>query len=320
MVAHGGLAALSGPRRHTQARSAARECPNTQQLGACYPELHFGDPTSHASFGYNWTHPSAPPSRPWEHFTTEELGANVGGIKSAAVKCAAEVEPVHARESWRRVRGATGALSALLTCIDRAPRPRQVPSMRQYDSDGFIALAIPFFSDTYLPRQEGLASEIRNFHDAVVTPTNGRTPRFYCVRVSLNGRHVKQLCDPGADGHGHEPYTGAVRATIEEWWNDLKRGHFLDSQTRSAERGTSTAPRLPSHQSHTAQSRTSTRTLVNGHWSFTSPRSISSGGAQRSGPGRATLAGASPARRSDHAAAAAQEQLPRRALPHLPHV
>ena len=52
------------------------------------------------------------------------------------------------------------------------------------------------------------------------------------MRVSHNGHHIKQLCDPGAKGDGLEPYTGAVRATVEEWWNDIKRGHFLDSESR----------------------------------------------------------------------------------------
>ena len=104
--------------------------------------------------------------------------------------------------------------------------------MRQYDSSGFVALAIPFFSDTYLPAEEGEVGTITDYKLSYVTTENGRTPRFYCVRVSHNGRHLKQLCDPGTNGDGIEPYTGAVRATVEEWWNDLKRGHFLDANTR----------------------------------------------------------------------------------------
>ena len=71
-----------------------------------------------------------------------------------------------------------------------------------------------------------------DYKDYYVTPSNGRQAAFYCVRLTTNGRHLKQLCDPGANGQGAEPYTGAVRAAIEEWWNDLKRGHFLDASTR----------------------------------------------------------------------------------------
>ena len=104
--------------------------------------------------------------------------------------------------------------------------------MREYDASGFVAVAIPFFSDTYLSYEEGEAGSITDYKNSYVTTENGRTARFYCVRVSHNGRHMKQLCDPGADGAGAEPYTGAVRATVEEWWNDLKRGHFLDANTR----------------------------------------------------------------------------------------
>jgi hypothetical protein len=55
---------------------------------------------------------------------------------------------------------------------------------------------------------------------------------FYCVRVSTNGRRIKQLCDPGTGGNGTGAMTGAVRAAVEEAWNDLKRGHFLDARSR----------------------------------------------------------------------------------------
>lgn len=109
----------------------------------------------------------------------------------------------------------------------------EVASQRTYDAEGYIALAIPFFSDTYLPPQEGDPSEVIDFREHYVNTTNGRVPRHYCVRLSPNGRHIRQLCDPGVDGRGTEPYTGAVRAAVEEWWNDLKRGHFLDAQSRA---------------------------------------------------------------------------------------
>ena len=45
--------------------------------------------------------------------------------------------------------------------------------------------------------------------------------------------HVRQLCDPtdGPDGTGR--MTGVVRDAVEEMWGDLKRGHFIDQQTRA---------------------------------------------------------------------------------------
>ena len=107
-----------------------------------------------------------------------------------------------------------------------------VPSQKVYESGGYVALAIPFFSDTFLPPQEGRAHEVTDFQAHRVTTTNGRTPRFYCVRVSPNGRRLKQLCDPGSGGNGTGHMTGAVRATVEEWWNDLKRAHFIDARSR----------------------------------------------------------------------------------------
>lgn len=94
-----------------QIRTDAQDCPTTNQIGLCYPEITRGRGST-TSFGHNWTHPNSPPSHPWEYHSVEELGANEEGIISAAV-----------------------------------------PSMRTYDSDGYVAVAIPFFSDTFLPRQ-----------------------------------------------------------------------------------------------------------------------------------------------------------------------
>ena len=42
-----------------------------------------------------------------------------------------------------------------------------------------------------------------------------------------------QVCDPTTnrrDGSGK--MTGVVRAAVENMWNDLKRGHYLDSRSR----------------------------------------------------------------------------------------
>jgi len=174
-----------------QLRAKAEKCTTTKQLGLCYPELLALGSGDNASFGYNWTHPTKPPAKPWMHYSTSELGGDPEGLISAAV-----------------------------------------PSMRKYDADGYVALAIPFFSDTFLPEQHGLPAEVTDYRNHYVNTTNGRTPAYYCIRVSHDGRHIKQLCDPGTNGDGTGAYTGAVRATIEEWWNDLKRGHFIDAQSR----------------------------------------------------------------------------------------
>ena len=42
-----------------------------------------------------------------------------------------------------------------------------------------------------------------------------------------------QVCDPTTnrrDGSGK--MTGVVRAAVENMWNDLKRGHYIDSRSR----------------------------------------------------------------------------------------
>ena len=65
-----------------------------------------------------------------------------------------------------------------------------------------------------------------------VNSRNGRTPRYYCLRTSFNGNHVEQLCDPGSNGDGTGVNTGRVRASVEQLWNDLRRGHFLDTRSR----------------------------------------------------------------------------------------
>ena len=56
-------------------------------------------------------------------------------------------------------------------------------------------------------------------------------PRYFCVRLSWNGEHLHQLCDPNDPTTGRT--TGVVRAAVEEFFNDLKRGHFIDRQTRA---------------------------------------------------------------------------------------
>ena len=44
--------------------------------------------------------------------------------------------------------------------------------------------------------------------------------------------HINQLCDPMEPG-GSNRTTGVVRMAIEEFWNDLKRAHWVDHATRA---------------------------------------------------------------------------------------
>ena len=94
----------------------------------------------------------------------------------------------------------------------------------------FVVTFVPFFSDAWLEEQRGPATEVADFRDSYVNLTNGRQARYFCARLSWNGLHVHQLCDPN-DEYGR--VTGVVRAAVESLFHDLKRGHFIDSQTRA---------------------------------------------------------------------------------------
>ena len=69
-----------------QSRSAPQMCAGVHQLGQCYPELEYGGHKgATATFGHNKTHPEEEPEFVWKHYTTEQLGGNPEGIKSAAI-------------------------------------------------------------------------------------------------------------------------------------------------------------------------------------------------------------------------------------------
>ena len=98
-----------------------------------------------------------------------------------------------------------------------------------YPADGFVSLVMPFFSDTWIGEERGTAANITDFRLTRCVRGNNRVPRFFCVRLSINGEWIHQLCDPNQAG-GRT--TGVVRAAIEEFWNDLRRAHYIDAATR----------------------------------------------------------------------------------------
>ena len=105
-------------------------------------------------------------------------------------------------------------------------------SLRNYEGGGFFGFIMPFFSDAYLPTEEGTFDKVTDFRASSVNRTNGKQPKYFCVRTSLNGVQIKQLCDPCTNGDGTGLLTGAVRAHVETFWNDLKRAHWIDPKTR----------------------------------------------------------------------------------------
>eukprot|EP00966_Prymnesium_polylepis_P263104 6077126-Prymnesium_polylepis.2 len=147
-------------------------------------------------FGFNWTAPASPLDHPWTHFSSEELGTRT-------------LESAHPA------------------------------SRRAIPGGGYVVGFIPFMSDVLLPEQRGPAWQVIDFRNHTSRGFHGRCvadsshdcePRFHCVRLTWNGAHLHQLCDPG-DAAGRT--TGVVRAAVEELWNDLKRGHFLDAESRA---------------------------------------------------------------------------------------
>ena len=168
-----------------QVRAQPVSCPDTDQLGACLPEVSDGHVISTATYGHNMG------SKPFVYHAAEDIGASPTGIVSASI-----------------------------------------PSLRGYEGGGFFGFVIPFFSDVYLPSQEGTFDQMIDYRQSRVSTTNGKEAKFHCVRTSLNGVHIKQRCDPGANGDGTGELTSAVRNHVEEFWNDLKRGHWIDTRTR----------------------------------------------------------------------------------------
>ena len=184
--------------RQTRAKTATDEVCGTQTLDVCLPELGSNEQSGMTRFGYNWTHPGEKLTHDWEYFDSTALGGSPAGVQSAAI-----------------------------------------PSMRTFETGGFIALVIPFFTDTWMDEESGTHEEVTDFKKYRVTRENNKTPKYYCVRLSHNGKHIRQLCDPTDDTDPDSPTyrmgrnTGVVRQAVEEWWNDLKRGHYLDEYTRS---------------------------------------------------------------------------------------
>ena len=95
-------------------------------------------------------------------------------------------------------------------------------------TDGFPSFVIPFFSDTFLPEEFGNWSDVTDFR--LFSHNVSRTPAYFCVRMSWNGEHIRQLCDPN-DALGRT--TGVVPAAVLEFWDDMKRAHYIDAQTRA---------------------------------------------------------------------------------------
>ena len=152
-------------------------CAISQQhsYGPCLPEIsnagvNAGDLIDRKDYCYNWTDPDQPCRNMWHHFTAAELGSDPSGQPSASTEATYNTLP----------------------------------------NDGFVAIIIPFFSETYLPDEEGSTpEEVTDYRQHAFDVSRGTSPpNFFCVRLSWNGVAVEQLCDPNDSQTGR--MTGRV--------------------------------------------------------------------------------------------------------------
>ena len=194
----GGVGGVVLYQRRAAPTSAVQGCRSHAYADRCLPDLDVIAPTAldTAAFGYNWTAPGRPLSHPFRHYSAADLGADPSG-----------------RVSFHQASNA----------------PPDVSS-----SGAFISAVVPFFSETMLPEERGTPAALTNLTRHRVTVANGKRPNFSCVRLVWSGDHAHQLCDPNiASPSGVVRTSGVVRAAIAEFWNDLKRAHWIDTATRS---------------------------------------------------------------------------------------
>jgi hypothetical protein len=135
-------------------------------------------------------------------------------------------------------------------------------SSRVYTIGGYHAFVLPFFSTEYLPPQEGFSleclednactaylhehgflapEETHQTHDlnnmtvrwpeGRATPELRRHGEYQCVRTSLNGVWMRQVCDPAAKAAG-DRLQGVVKTHVYAFWQELQDHHWVDFQTR----------------------------------------------------------------------------------------
>ena len=165
-----------------------------RSFGPCYPNYVLDEGVKAEedtdNFGFNWTHPTEPLSRPWKHYTSKEIGSDPSGQPSASTQMKYNIVP----------------------------------------TSGFVSFIIPFFTSEFLPAEEGRFSEVTDYRRQMYEISSGRAAaNFFCVRLSWDGEHVRQLCDPNNEGG---ETTGVVQDAVRAFWGDMKSAHWIDAQSR----------------------------------------------------------------------------------------
>ena len=164
-----------------------------RRFGPCYPNFGVLEGVGEEAmepYGFNSTHPDQPLTHPWKFYTWADMGSDPDGQTSASIDS-------------------------------------------QYNSvptSGFVTLFIPFFSGSFLPEQNGHFSEVTDYRSVMYEVTSGRAePNFWCIRLSWDGEHVRQLCDPNNETGDT---TGVVSGAVLQFWEEMKQAHWLDAQSR----------------------------------------------------------------------------------------
>ena len=94
---------------------------------------------------------------------------------------------------------------------------------------GHASFVIPFFSNKWLPEERGDWNEVTDYR--LHAANASITPGYYCVRVSWNGAHIHQACDPNDNSTGRT--TGFCTDLVRNFWTQMKEARYLDAQTRA---------------------------------------------------------------------------------------
>ena len=230
----------------------------TPIFGSCFGALTTSDEgIATEPYGYNWTDPSQPLEHPWTYFTSEQLGVNgartqSGSLESYGVKYppggyAAVVIPFLSPKFLPEQKGTHDQARPQLSSLPRpSPPPSALPALppfrppvrrchrlsrsssrKRYPHPDIripILITTPSHPTQLRPNQAcpRRTTQVIDFKAVRCDrrkSNSGCTPKHLCVRLSWNGAHIHQLCDPMHNGR----VTGVVRAAIESFWSELAR-------------------------------------------------------------------------------------------------
>ena len=170
---------------HCGHRGRLRSQPRHAQ-SALTPRARYG--VAREPFGFNWTHRIAARA-PMEVLHAERARRQPGGTDPAAAPPAATPS-----------RPSTRAASSLYSCFRLLSLCTLLPEER-----GTVPSS-PTFASTRSPHPAATFDTATDFRKSPSMTATRRTRTYFCVRLSWNGEHIHQLCDP------NDPTAAARRA------------------------------------------------------------------------------------------------------------